>query len=83
MKKKRKKGLLERLQEKKKSMQDQMQRGRLVTEQMKAERMRKKSDKAKFLEPGTFRYGLMHRQGVGEFMKDVKERRRQKREQEE
>jgi len=77
LKQKKKKTLGERLQEKKKKMQDQMQRGRIRTEQMKAEKLRKK----KLLEPGTIRYGLFHRQGVGEVMKDALERRRNKRKQ--
>lgn len=75
-----KKKWLDRLQDKKKSMQDQMQRGRERTEQMKAEKRRKKLGRAKYLKPGTFRYGLHYRQGVGSFMKDVKERRKQRRE---
>ena len=58
----------------------EIQRGKKVTEQMKAEKARKKIKRAKYLEPGTFRYGLHYRQGVGGFMKDVKERRKQKRE---
>ena len=69
--------LLDRLQETKRKMQRQMQRGRERTEQMKAEKLRKK----KLLEPGTIRYGLHHRQGVGELMKDALERRRNKRKQ--
>ena len=81
-----KKKLLERMQDKKKNIegkvQDRIQRGRVVTEQDKAERMRKKLGRAKLFEPGTFRYGLHYRQGMGVFLKDVKERRKQKRERE-
>ena len=77
-----KKKLLERMRDKKQSMQDRIQRGRVVTEQMKAEKDRKKQSHAKLYEPGTFRYGLHYHQGVGVFMKDVKERRKQKRERE-
>ena len=77
---------LKRLQEKKQSIKEQadkrIQRGRERTAQMKADKLRKRSSKAQFLKPGTFRYGLYHRQGIGDFMKDVKERRKQKREQE-
>jgi len=71
--------LLERLQEKKHKMQEQMQRGRIRTEQMKADRLRKQ----KLLEPGTIRYGLFHRQGVGNLMRDALERRRSKRKEKE
>ena len=65
------KKLLRRLEEMK-------QKGIERTEQLKAEKLRKKQNNAKYLEPGTFRYGLHYRQGVLEFMKDVKERRDQK-----
>ena len=75
-----KKKLLEKMQEKRQKMKDQIQRGRVVTEQMKAEKQRKKLSKVKYLEPGTFRFGLHYRQGVSGFMKDVKERRKRKRE---
>ena len=73
--------LLERLQKKKQSMQKQIQRGREVTEQLRADKLRKKKEKAKSFEPGTFRYGLHHRQSIGGFMEDVKERRKNKRNQ--
>jgi predicted nuclease with TOPRIM domain len=62
----------EKLQKKKEELQAQMQRGREKTEQMKAEKMRK----AKSYKPGTFRYGLHHKQNPLDFMKDVKERRK-------
>ena len=77
-----KKKLLERMRDKKKKMQDQISRGRVRTEQMKAEKARKKQSYTKLYEPGTFRYGLHYRQSWGVFMKDVKERRKQKREME-
>jgi hypothetical protein len=48
---------------------EQLQRGVNVTEQMKAERLRK-------LEPGTIRYGLAHKQSVKNFMKDAYIRRK-------
>lgn len=60
-------------------MLDQMNRGRVVTEQKRAERMRKKSEKAKYYEPGTIRYGLAHKQNPLDLMKDVKQRRKEKR----
>jgi len=67
--------LLDKLKEKKLELEKKVQRGREVTEQMKAEKMRKVKEEAKFYEPGTFRYGLYHQQGVLDFMKDVKKRR--------
>ena len=73
--------LLERLQKKKQKMQDQMQRGKEVTEQLRAEKLRKKKEKAKYLQPGTFRFGLHHRQSISGFMEDVRERRKNKRNQ--
>ena len=60
-------------------MQDQIQRGREVTEQMKADKYRRKCERIKYLEPGTIRYGLVHRQGVMDLMKDAYERRKSKR----
>ena len=74
-----KKTLMERLQSKKQKMQEQIQRGRERTEQDLAEKLRKKKQQAKFYEPGTIKYGLFHRQGIGDFMKDALERRRNKR----
>ena len=75
--------VLEKMKKKKKELSDQMQRGREVTEQMKAEKLRKKGKKIASLEPGTFRYGIMHKQGMLEFMEDVKRRRKEKREEQE
>lgn len=74
-----KKKLIERLQERKQKMQEQIQRGRVKTEQDRAKKLRQKKQRAKLYELGTFRYGLFHKQGVGEFMKDALERRRNKR----
>ena len=75
---KRFKEIKEKLDKKKEELQAQMQRGREKTEQMRAEKLRKKIDKAKYMEPGTFRYGLFHRQGILEFMKEVYKRRQEK-----
>jgi len=75
-----KKSLLDKLNEKKIKMQNQIQRGREVTEQKHAEKLRKQKEKTKYLQPGTFRYGLHHRQSITGFMKDVKTRRKNKRE---
>ena len=60
-------------------MQQQIQRGKEVTEQIRAEKLRKKKQKMKLVEPGTIRYGLHYKQSVGDFMKDAYERRKQKR----
>jgi hypothetical protein len=51
----------------------QLRRGVEVSEQMRAERLRR-------LRPGTMRYGLAHKQKVGDFMKDAYDRRKAKRE---
>ena len=74
---------LDKLKQKKNKMKAQMQRGREVTEQMKAEKIRRKINKTKLFEPGTIRFGLQYKQGIGEFMDDVKERRKHKREEKE
>ena len=71
--------LLEKLKKKKKKMQDQMQRGRVVTEQIKAEKLRKKGKRKSLYEPGTIRYGLVYKQNPLDMMKDAKCRREQRR----
>ena len=71
---------LDKLKKKKKKMQDQMQRGRVVTEQMKADKLRRKGKQRSMYEPGTIRYGLAHKQSPLELMEDAKRRRKQKRE---
>ena len=60
--------------------QAQIQKGIKVTEQMKAEKERKKLKKAESCGPGSFRYGLAYRQNPMDFMKDVAERRKRERE---
>lgn len=62
------------------SKKEQMQRGMVVTQQMKAEKLRKKNKKIKTYEPGTIRYGLTHKQKTISFMRDVYEKRKNKRE---
>ena len=62
------------------SKREQMQRGLEVTQQMKAEKQRRKLQRMKYYEPGTMRYGLAYKQNPVEFMEDVKKRRKQKRE---
>ena len=53
-----------------------MDRGIKVTEQMKAEKLRKKIKQAEDSGPGTIRYGLVHKQSVKDFMKDAYDRRK-------
>ena len=75
--------LLEKLKKKKAKMQKRidkrMDKGREATEQMKADKLRKDKEKAKYLEPGTIRYGLHYRQNPMDFTKDAHECRKQKR----
>jgi len=72
--------LMKKLKAKKQKMQEQMHRGRIVTEQMKADKLRKKGKRLSILEPGTIRFALAHRQSPFELMEDVKRRRKEKRE---
>lgn len=76
--------LLDKLKEKKKSMQDQMQRGRERTEQMKAERLRKKMDNLLHMKPGARQaivHGLAMKKHPMEVMKEEYSRRKFEREQ--
>ena len=76
--------LLDKLREKKKSMQDQMERGRKVTEQMKAERLRKKIDKKINMKPGARQaivHGMSMRKSPMDVMREEYDRRRFEREQ--
>lgn len=76
--------LLDKLKEKKKSMQTQMQRGREVTEQMKAERLQKKINKRIDMKPGARQaivHGLAMKKTPMEVMKEEYNRRRFEREQ--
>ena len=75
---------LERLKAKKKSMLDQMQRGRVVTEQMRAERLRKKINKRIDMKPGVRQaivHGLAMKKHPMDVMKGELSRRRFEREQ--
>lgn len=74
---------LERLKKKKKEIQEQMQRGRVVTEQMKAEKLRRKGKRMGMYEPGTIRYGIAHKQNPLELMEEARQRRKEKREEQE
>lgn len=58
----------------------QMQRGLEVTEQMKAEKQRKKFMKAMNSQPGSIRNGLTRKQSPMEFAKELYEIKKQKRE---
>lgn len=76
--------MLDRLKEKKKKMQDQMQRGRIVTEQMKAERKRKKMNKLLHMKPGAKQalvHGMAMKKHPLEVMSEELSRRRYEREQ--
>ena len=57
----------------------QLQRGVEVTEQLKAERLRKKFVKIEELGPGSIRYGMAHKQNPLDFMHDVYDKRKAKR----
>jgi len=75
---------LERLKAKKKSMQEQMQRGRVVTEQMRAERKRKKINKLINMKPGARKAisdGIVLRKSPLDVMREEYDRRRFEREQ--
>lgn len=77
-------GLKEKLEEKKRKMQLQIQRGRERTEQMKAEKLRKKSDNLLHMKPGARQAivsGMMLRKSPLDVMKEEYSRRRYVREQ--
>jgi epoxyqueuosine reductase QueG len=74
----------ERLLEKKRKMQEQYQRGKQITEQMKAERLRKKANKLSSMKPGARKAiseGLATRSKPLDVMKREYERRKYEREQ--
>ena len=76
--------LLDRLKAKRKSMQVQMHRGRVVTEQMKAERKRKKINKLINMKPGAkqaIAHGIAMKKKPVDVMKDEYNRRVYEREQ--
>lgn len=75
--------LLDKMKAKKKSMKDQMKRGMEVTEQMKAERLRKKINKRIHMKPGARQaivHGIAMRKRPMDVMKDEYNRRKYKRE---
>lgn len=72
------------MKEKKKKMKAQMQRGRIVTEQMKAEKKRKRTDNLIHMKPGArqaIAHGLAMRKNPMEVMREEYVRRRYEREQ--
>ena len=76
--------ILERLKAKKKSMQERMQRGRVVTEQMRAERLRKRVDKRVDMKPGVRQaivHGIALKKSPMDVMREEYSRRRFEREQ--
>lgn len=76
--------LLNKLKEKKQKMQAQMDRGRKVTEQMKADKQRKKLRKAMDRKPGATKAisdGLVLKKSPLEVMKDEYSRRKYERKQ--
>ena len=77
-------GLKDRLLKKKQDMQDQMQRGREVTEQMRAEKLRRKMDKYKGMKPGARKAihdGMVMRKSPLDVMRDEYGRRKYERKQ--
>lgn len=75
-------GLRERLLKKKQKLLAQMEKGRKVSEQMKAERIRKKVKRVSDMKPGAKRAiveGLMMRKSPVEVMREEYERRKYKR----
>ncbi len=75
-------GLRERLLKKKQKLLAQMEKGRKVSEQMKAERIRKKVKRVSDMKPGAKRAiveGLMMHKSPVEVMREEYERRKYKR----
>ena len=70
---------VDKLKKKKQSLKDQYNRGKVVTEQIRADKLRKRKQKMGALEPGMVRYGLTVKQHPVDFMKDSLERRQRKR----
>lgn len=76
--------LLDKLREKKRKMLAQMERGRVVTEQMKADRKRKRMNNLIHMKPGAkqaITHGLMMKKNPLDVMKEEHSRRRYEREQ--
>lgn len=62
-----------KLIEKRKEIDNKLYKIKVESEQQKADKIRKKKG---LLEPGTFAYGLYHRQNPIDFAKDVIDKRR-------
>ena len=76
--------LLNKLKEKKDKMQKQMQRGREVTEQMRAEKLRKKINKRINMKPGARQaivHGIALKKSPRDVMSEELNRRKYEREQ--
>jgi hypothetical protein len=74
--------LLEKLKEKKKKMQEQIKKGREVTEQQRAEKLRDKRKKLISMKPGARKAiteGLLMNKKVTDVMKDEYSRRKYER----
>jgi len=77
------KELKERLQNKKKELKDQFERGKEVTRQMQDEKRRKKVNKLANMKPGARKAiteGLIAKKSVTQVMKEEYERRKYERE---
>jgi len=77
-------GIKDRFLKKKQEMQDQMQRGREVTEQMRAEKLRKKVNKVKNMKPGARKAiteGVAMKKHPMDVMREEYNRRKYEREQ--
>jgi len=75
--------LLEKLQKKKTKMQKQIQKGREITEQQRAEKLRKRQRKIQNRKPGAVKAiseGLLNRSKVTEVMRKEYDRRKYERE---
>ena len=73
----------DKLLDKKKKLQEQYNRGKEVTLQMKAEKLRKRGKTMSSITPGTIRYGIAHKQNPLDLMKDAKCRRERRRKEKE
>ena len=76
-------GLKDKLLLKKKKMQEQMQRGRVKSEQLRAERLRKKRKRLTDMKPGTLkamRSGMAMKKKPFQIMQEEYERRKTNRE---
>lgn len=71
--------LVRRLKQKKNNIKRDIKKGIEVTQQMKAEKQRKKLQNMKMAEPGTIKFGLTHQQHPFDLMKDTYAKRKEKR----